>query len=135
MEKAFVEEGGYSEQLATARLTHRKKKDQSKPTDQCDQKAPTYPQCGALMALRTAKSGKVLAASSGAAPNTPTAMTPPPFNTMLDTDTNLRIDTARDILVGKVPDPKSQVERTNRMEKKIQATLACIWAETCTNPG
>lgn len=29
---------------------------------------------------------------------------------MLDTDTKRRIDTARDILVGKVPDPKSQVE-------------------------
>ena len=27
---------------------------------------------------------------------------------MLDTDTKRRIDTARDILVGKVPDPKSQ---------------------------
>jgi hypothetical protein len=26
---------------------------------------------------------------------------------MLDTDTKRRIDTARDILVGKVPDPKS----------------------------
>ena len=30
---------------------------------------------------------------------------------MLDTDTKRRIDTARDILVGKVPDPKSQVEQ------------------------
>jgi type I restriction enzyme M protein len=30
---------------------------------------------------------------------------------MLDTDTRRRIDTARDILVGKVPDPKSQVEQ------------------------
>lgn len=29
---------------------------------------------------------------------------------MLDIDTKHRIDTARDILVGKVPDPKSQVE-------------------------
>jgi len=29
---------------------------------------------------------------------------------VLDTDTKRRIDTARDILVGKVPDPKSQVE-------------------------
>ena len=32
---------------------------------------------------------------------------------MLDTDTKRRIDTARDILVGKVPDPKSQVEQIN----------------------
>ena len=30
---------------------------------------------------------------------------------MLDTDTRRRIDAARDILVGKVPDPKSQVEQ------------------------
>ena len=29
---------------------------------------------------------------------------------MLDTATKRRIDTARDILVGEVPDPKSQVE-------------------------
>jgi type I restriction enzyme M protein len=37
---------------------------------------------------------------------------------MLDTDTKRRIDTARDILVGKVPDPKSQVE---------QVTIALIY--------
>ena len=36
----------------------------------------------------------------------------------LDTDTKRRIDTARDILVGKVPDPKSQVE---------QITIALIY--------
>ena len=30
---------------------------------------------------------------------------------MLDVDTKCRIDTARDLLVGKVPDPKSQVEQ------------------------
>ena len=30
---------------------------------------------------------------------------------MLDTDTKRRIDAARDILVGKVPDLKSQVEQ------------------------
>jgi hypothetical protein len=30
---------------------------------------------------------------------------------MLDTDTKRRIDSARDILVGKAPDPKSQVEQ------------------------
>jgi len=39
---------------------------------------------------------------------------------MLDTDTKRRIDTARDILVGKVPDPKSQVE---------QITIALIYIE------
>ena len=37
---------------------------------------------------------------------------------MLDTNTKRRIDTARDILVGKVPDPKSQVE---------QITIAMIY--------
>ncbi len=37
---------------------------------------------------------------------------------MLDTDTKRRIDTARDILLGKVPDPKSQVE---------QITIALIY--------
>lgn len=37
---------------------------------------------------------------------------------MLDTDTKRRINTCRDILVGKVPDPKSQVE---------QITLALIY--------
>ena len=37
---------------------------------------------------------------------------------MLDSATKRRIDTARDILVGKVPDPKSQVE---------QITIALIY--------
>src|ERR1019366_479923 len=37
---------------------------------------------------------------------------------VLDTDTKRRIDTVRDILVGKVPDPKSQVE---------QITIALIY--------
>ncbi len=57
LEQAFVEGGGYSEQLATARIAHRKK-DQPDPSDQTDLKIPPCPQCGALMALRTAKSGK-----------------------------------------------------------------------------
>ncbi len=37
---------------------------------------------------------------------------------MLDVETKNRINTARDILVGKVPDPKSQVE---------QITIALIY--------
>jgi len=37
---------------------------------------------------------------------------------MLDQDTKRKIDNARDILVGKVPDPKSQVE---------QITIALIY--------
>ncbi len=55
LEKAFVEDGGYSEQLATARLAHRRRKDQADPPDQ---KIPHCPQCGGQMALRTAKTGK-----------------------------------------------------------------------------
>ena len=31
---------------------------------------------------------------------------------MLDTDTKRRIDTARDILVGKVPDPRARSSRS-----------------------
>jgi len=61
LEKQFVEGGGYSEQLATARLAHRRKKDQTNPADppdQPDQKIPPCPKCGALMALRTAMTGK-----------------------------------------------------------------------------
>jgi len=61
LEKQFVEGGGYSEQLATARLAHRRKKDQPDPADppnSPDQKIPPCPKCGALMALRTAKTGK-----------------------------------------------------------------------------
>lgn len=57
LEQAFIDEGGYSEQLATARLQKRKQ-DQSNPTDQTDLSPPKCPSCGALMALRTAKSGK-----------------------------------------------------------------------------
>lgn len=58
LERAFVEGGGYSEQLATARLAHRRRKDQADPSAPSDQKIPPCPQCGAQMALRTAKSGK-----------------------------------------------------------------------------
>ena len=59
VEEQFVEGGGYSEQLAAARLAERgrKSKDQSEssvPTDQI----PPCPQCGKPMVLRTAKTGK-----------------------------------------------------------------------------
>jgi len=60
LEAAFIEDGGYSEQLATERLRRRSKdrSDRSDPTDRTDLRPPACPQCGALMALRTAKSGK-----------------------------------------------------------------------------
>ena len=52
LEGAFIEGGGYSEQLATERL--RKRAQDATPATQ----PPNCPQCGALMAVRTAKSGK-----------------------------------------------------------------------------
>jgi four helix bundle suffix protein len=57
LEQAFVEEGGYSEQLATARLARRTHRDSSDPPDPSDL-IPQCPRCGKPMALRTAKTGK-----------------------------------------------------------------------------
>ncbi len=57
LESAFVEGGGYSEQLATARLAHRRQKDQPTVPDPADS-IPPCPRCGALMALRIVKNGK-----------------------------------------------------------------------------
>lgn len=54
LEKAFVEGGGYSEQLATARLAERRKNDSSKASAQI----PACSLCGKTMVLRTAKKGK-----------------------------------------------------------------------------
>lgn len=63
LERQFVEGGGYSEQLAAARLVERsrkKKTDQSNRPDQFDptDHIPSCPQCGKPMVLRTAKTGK-----------------------------------------------------------------------------
>ncbi len=63
MEAAFIEEGGYSEQLATARLQKRKQDqsdwaDQSHQTDQQKAKPPLCQVCGSLTSLRTANTGK-----------------------------------------------------------------------------
>jgi len=58
LETQFIEGGGYSEQLATARLAERSRKrdpsDRPNPSD----KIPACPKCGKPTALRTAKSGK-----------------------------------------------------------------------------
>ena len=51
LEREFIAEGGYSEQLAAARLAERGKHDQA-------DKLPTCPLCGKLMALRTARQGQ-----------------------------------------------------------------------------
>ena len=62
VEEQFVEGGGYSEQLAAARLTKREQKrnDPADPTDQPDQtdRIPPCPQCAKPMVLRTARTGK-----------------------------------------------------------------------------
>ena len=58
LEKAFIADGGYSEQLAAARLAERqRKKDQPDPSNPPD-RIPACPKCGKPMVLRTAKSGK-----------------------------------------------------------------------------
>jgi len=60
LERDFIEEGGYSEQLAAERLAFRAKKarpDQSDPTDRTDH-IPPCPVCGKPTVLRTAKAGK-----------------------------------------------------------------------------
>ena len=51
LEQQFIEEGGYSEQLATARLAARQEKKSADPVPACTQ-------CGKPMVLRTAKTGK-----------------------------------------------------------------------------
>jgi four helix bundle suffix protein len=59
LERQFLEEGGYSEQLAAARLAERNRQraeDRSDPTDQTDP-IPPCPKCGKTMVLRTAKKG------------------------------------------------------------------------------
>jgi four helix bundle suffix protein len=56
LERQFVEGGGYSEQLAAARIEKRRK-DLSDPSDQADRAAPVCPLCKGLMVLRTAKKG------------------------------------------------------------------------------
>jgi four helix bundle suffix protein len=53
VERQFVEDGGYSEQLAAARLVEREKRTKD-PSD----RIPCCPQCGKAMVLRTAKTGK-----------------------------------------------------------------------------
>jgi len=64
LEKAFIAEGGYSEQLATARIAERSRRkaspdpsDRSDPADR-SHLIPSCPQCGKPMALRTAQKGK-----------------------------------------------------------------------------
>jgi four helix bundle suffix protein len=60
MEQSFIEGGGFSEQLAAARIQQRRRQDQTDQSDPSDpaKNIPKCPQCGELMALRTARQGK-----------------------------------------------------------------------------
>lgn len=57
LERQFIEQGGYSEQLAAARVAFRAKKDSTAQTDPTDH-IPPCPRCGNPLVLRTAKAGK-----------------------------------------------------------------------------
>jgi four helix bundle suffix protein len=61
LERQFIQEGGYTERLAAARIEERGRQRQPEQTDSTDragQKAPECPKCGEPMALRTARKGK-----------------------------------------------------------------------------
>jgi len=59
LERSFVKEGGYSEQLAKARIEEReRKRDSTNPTDRTDRETLACPLCGKLMVLRTSRKGK-----------------------------------------------------------------------------
>jgi restriction system protein len=62
LEREFVQEGGYSEKLAAARLAERRRQhgDRSAPSDQTDRPdpAPSCPACGQPMVVRTARKGE-----------------------------------------------------------------------------
>ena len=64
LERQFIQEGGYSENLAAARRAARQRQDPtelSDPTDQSDRinkTVPSCPLCGKAMALRIARQGK-----------------------------------------------------------------------------
>jgi restriction system protein len=58
LEKAFIEDGGYSEQLAAARLAERQRKQDQPDPSNPSSRIPACPQCGKPMVLRTARAGK-----------------------------------------------------------------------------
>ena len=60
LERDFIQEGGYSEHLAAARLAERARQrqtDQTDLADPTDDAAPACPSCGRGMLLRTARKG------------------------------------------------------------------------------
>jgi four helix bundle suffix protein len=59
LERQFIQEGGYSERLAAARLEQRRTEDRSNPTGRADKEAlPACPLCGKAMVVRTARKGE-----------------------------------------------------------------------------
>ncbi len=60
LEAQFIEDGGYSEKLATARLAERNRRRTTHPSDPSDpsDSIPLCPDCGKAMVLRTAQKGK-----------------------------------------------------------------------------
>ena len=61
LERQFIQEGGYTERLAAARIAERQRKDRTDPsdlTDRTDRALPACPLCGKPMALRTARKGR-----------------------------------------------------------------------------
>src|SRR6185503_4930241 len=56
LERDFVQEGGYSEQLAAARIAERQKQQERRATTAPP--APACPRCGKPMALSTARKGE-----------------------------------------------------------------------------
>ena len=61
LERQFVQQGGYSEQLAAARLRERELRARTDRTDRSDRtdqpSSPACPVCGGIMAVRTARKG------------------------------------------------------------------------------
>lgn len=55
LERDFISEGGYSEQLAAARIAERREQDRSDPPDRAP--LPNCPLCGKPMVVRTARHG------------------------------------------------------------------------------
>lgn len=58
LERQFIQDGGYSENLAAARLEARKRQNRTDQADRTEKPVPACPTCGGAMALRTARQGK-----------------------------------------------------------------------------
>ncbi|MBI5185603.1 MAG: topoisomerase DNA-binding C4 zinc finger domain-containing protein [Nitrospinae bacterium] len=57
LERQFINEGGYSERLATARIEERQRRHEAGRPDNTDKQVLACPRCGKVMALRTTRKG------------------------------------------------------------------------------